>query len=191
VKAEDCTRILGEWILKKFGIEIDRSQIRACHRLRSFTVGGSKKEVIVAMCTSTIMGSFYDKCLFRPNNWNGEKVNGQAVDLELSRMTSRGLDARTKAALLYIRRIDKSKPVESRRVKKVDVFHGVPCFWDGRMERKKVLHPDIAFAMMTEDEKVAFASTPGMRDRDNEPNTQQGIHHAEEISPEDVAQMLD
>ena len=85
------------------------------------------------------------------------------MELEVARLTGRGADSRTKAALLFMRSKDKAsgKDKTQWRVKKVDSGKdGVPMFWSGNGEKRKVFHPDDIQQMFNGDEAAQFARLP-------------------------------
>lgn len=157
---EDTTDVMCDLIRRKYGIDVVKTEVRTCHRLRPLMMGGQTKEQIVVMATTTIRGSSFDKVLFRPNNWNGEMAGGRGIDLEISRLTARGADAKTKSILLAIRRNDKAAGKgEGARVKKVDVgSDGSPVYWPGRGKKRSVYHPQEAMALMTPQEMAEWAA---------------------------------
>lgn len=157
-KGEDPTTIALEAIKKKYGLELCRGEIKACHRLGDIAMAGRKQQQMVIMFGSNIMGSSYDKLTWRPNNWAGELGN-KSLELEVSRLTARGFDARTKSALLWVRRCDKDKQLEERRVRRVDTGRdAVPSYTTGRNERRRCFHPDEALALMDDAERQAWTA---------------------------------
>ena len=160
-RTEDPVEVLSAALDAKYGIRLKREEVRACHRMPDikFKQGGVEKlrRQMVLMLTANIKDSTYDRLLFRPGNWAGEAKGQLTMDLEISRLTARGSDSKSKAALLFVRKQDKEKPLETRRVKRVDVGRdGVPFTLDGKGNRRRFYHPEDAVALMSVDEAAQW-----------------------------------
>ena len=140
-------------------VDIDADRFRTAHRVKDVVVKGSKRTAAVIMFETM---ADLESLVFRPGHWAG----ATDVDLEASRMVTRGTDAATKSALLFLRKKDKNKPLADRRVKKMDIASdGVPVYWPGQGQRKiKVYHPDDIHHLFTPEEMAEWKSNaPGRR----------------------------
>lgn len=157
-KGEDPVKIWCHHMKDKYNISIGENelgQFRACHRNKA---GG-----LVAAFTSTTRGSVFDKCAYRGAkddlgvNWNGQLApGGTSKKIFVDRMTS-GPDRAIKSIGLFIKKQDKARAKENKRVEQVKVTPGgFVAFRDGRGRYHRVYHAEDAKALLSEEEKAMY-----------------------------------
>lgn len=154
-KQADPIAYWDETMRMKFGITLDKEeklQFVGCH-------WSDKGDSMIARFNTTTLGSYFDRCCYRPGNWNGENSIDDAaprLDIRAERVCSKH-DSKIHALAGRIRYWDKKKEGKKCRVKRFGVTKGgFVSITDGTGATRRLPHIDDAEALLTEQEKLEW-----------------------------------
>ena len=101
-------------------------------------------------------GSYYESITYRPENWDGEKNGNRNLRIRLETKLAKR-DAVIKDALLFMRKRDRGKAKDNKRVVNVKIVKsGCVAFTPGKGRDKNMTDPEAALDMLSAEELTLF-----------------------------------